>query len=280
MDEQGFLDFNIHLSAENSGKARSYARAISILDDVLQHQSIIDLQGQSLYNISDISVIERVFDYVYDEVNKLKRQQPSIFNYIDPGKKSYPLKNFCTAALKSLKRYAEYEQEVSTADSIVAQESNASLISRKLIAHFDINRDGEDKLTLIKHRKGQDYFRHMILRNYDCRCALTGINISQLLIASHIIPWEDKTHKKERLNPCNGILLSALYDKAFDKGFISFSPDDYSVCLSSALMEYEVEGYFKKHFGSIDGRKLTLPTDYKPDRDFLAYHRDVVFLGK
>ena len=135
-------------------------------------------------------------------------------------------------------------------------------------------------VSQVKRRKGQDYFRRMILANYGGRCALTKIDIPQLLLASHIIPWSDKSHTKERLNPCNGICLSALYDKAFDKGLITFSPDDYTVLLSSALRENNTKEYFDRHFGCIAGSSLTLPTKYQPDRDFLAYHRDHVFMGK
>jgi putative restriction endonuclease len=119
----------------------------------------------------------------------------------------------------------------------------------------------------------------MILANYGCRCALTGINIPQILVASHIIRWKDKSHTKERLNPENGICLSALYNKAFDKGLITFSPDNYTVILSSALREYESRKYYDKNFGVIAERKLTLPTKYCPNRDFLAYHRNHVFVG-
>lgn len=279
MDKCGFIDFNTRLSAENSGKADSYARAITILDEVLPHQDVIDLHGQSLFDITDPVVIENVLSLVSEEVKKMKLQQPSIFDYGKPNQKSYPLKNFCSAALKSLMKYAEYEQEVIVADRIVAREHNPQRISKKLISHFDITKEGEDKVTQTKHRKGQEYFRRMIVANYNSKCALTGIDIPQLLIASHIIPWEDKTHKKERLNPCNGILLSALYDKAFDKGLITISPDDYTICLSSALREYETQGYYEKHFGDLNGRAITMPMEHIPNKDFLAYHRDQVFLG-
>ena len=119
----------------------------------------------------------------------------------------------------------------------------------------------------------------MILANYGGRCAITGIDIPQLLLASHIIPWADKTHKKERLNPCNGICLSALYDKAFDQGLITISPDNYNIVLSSALRENETKEYYDKHFGCIEGHKLMLPTDYLPNRDFLAYHQKKIFVG-
>jgi len=279
MDRQGFIEFNTRLSPENSRKATSYAQAIRILDEVLAHQNVIDLHGQSLYDIPNAAIIEEVLSFVNDEVKKMKNNQQNIFDYGNPDQRSYPLKSFCSAALKSLKKYAIYEQEVKTADTIVAQESNPQSISTKLIAHFDITKEGEDKISLTKQRKGQDYFRRMILANYGGRCALTGIDIPQLLLASHIIPWADKSHKKERLTPCNGICLSALYDKAFEQGLISISPDDYSVVISSVLRENETKEYFDKHFGIIIGKKLMMPTEYLPNRDFLAYHRDKVFVG-
>ena len=279
MSKKGFIDFNTRLSPENSGKSDSYARAIMILDEVLPHQNVINLQGKSLFDVSDISVLEAVQRLVKVEVGKMKKSLPNIFDYGNENQRSYPLKNFCSAALNSLMNYVLYEQEVVEADQIVKTETDPKAISKKLITHFDITKEGEDKETKSKHRKGQDYFRRMILANYGGRCALTGINVPQLLIASHIIPWEDKSHKRERLNPCNGICLSALYDKAFDKGLITISPDDFKVSLSSALLEYEDEKYFDKHFAIIDGKQITLPSEFQPDKDFLAYHREKVFLG-
>ena len=277
MDRNGFIDFNTRLSPENSGKAKSYAQAIRILDEVMPHQEIIDLRGRSLYEVQNIETIEAVLRLVCDEVRKMKKNEPNIFDFGKPNQRSYPLNNFCSAALKSLKEYVLYEQEIKAADIIVAQESNPRTISKKLITHFDLTQEGEDVVAVTKRRKGQDYFRRMILTNYGSRCALTGIDIPQLLIASHIIPWEDKKHKQDRLNPCNGICLSALYDKAFDEGLISFSPSDYTVCFSSILREKETKEYYDKYFGLIIGKKLTMPTDYLPSSEFLEYHYERIF---
>ena len=80
---------------------------------------------------------------------------------------------------------------------------------------------GEERKREVKTRVNQDFFRQIVLANYDGKCALTGIDIQDMLIASHIIPWAE--NKEERLNPENGICLSALYDRAFDKGYISFT---------------------------------------------------------
>jgi len=62
---------------------------------------------------------------------------------------------------------------------------------------------GETKIREVKTRVNQNVFRQIVLANYDNKCALTGIDLSELLVASHIIPWSENEH--ERLNPENGI---------------------------------------------------------------------------
>ncbi len=138
--------------------------------------------------------------------------------------------------------------------------------------------EGKERTAVIRQRVNQSVFRSMILSNYECKCAITGINIPELLVAGHIIPWADST-PQQKLSPENGICLSALYDKAFDKGYITISPDNYTIQISSALREYETQEYYDKHFGSLLGRTIVLPIEHKPDRNYLAYHRDYVFLG-
>jgi putative restriction endonuclease len=105
-------------------------------------------------------------------------------------------------------------------ERILAQRQHTKLEEKYSEALFDIkDLKGEDKVRAVKTRVNQSVFREMILTNYSSKCALTGIDIPDLLYASHIMPWSK--HEKERLNPENGICLSALYDKAFDKGYIS-----------------------------------------------------------
>lgn len=43
--------------------------------------------------------------------------------------------------------------------------------------------------------------------------------------------------------------------------------------------EYETQGYFDTHFGSIAGHKLIMPIEHTPNRDYLAYHRDRIYKG-
>lgn len=65
-------------------------------------------------------------------------------------------------------------------------------------------------------RLGQDYFRDVVLNHYGRRCAVTGLGIEPLLIASHIVPWS--VREDSRYDERNGIALNALHDKAFDPG--------------------------------------------------------------
>ncbi|MEQ9142911.1 MAG: HNH endonuclease [Parvibaculaceae bacterium] len=75
---------------------------------------------------------------------------------------------------------------------------------------------------LVVHRIGQDVFRSSLLEYWDGKCPLTGINDAALLRASHIIPWKDCASDAERLDVHNGLLLSALWDAAFDRGLVTF----------------------------------------------------------
>ena len=56
------------------------------------------------------------------------------------------------------------------------------------------------------------------------RCPITGITEPALLRASHIVPWAD-CDDAQRLDVHNGLLLSALWDAAFDTGLVSFADD-------------------------------------------------------
>ena len=114
------------------------------------------------------------------------------------------------------------------------------------------------------------------MANYDCKCAITGIDIGALLRASHIIPWSK--NEKERLNPENGICLSTLYDCAYDKGYIGINKK-LEVILSSDLKKKSNHEYYSKYFAELAGLKIQTPKKYFPKKEFLDYHLDNVFKG-
>lgn len=136
------------------------------------------------------------------------------------------------------------------------------------------NLKGEIKIREVKTRINQNFFRKIVLVNYSNKCAITGIDIPDLLIASHIIPWSK--NEQERLNPENGICFSSLYDNAFDKGYISIN-DKFEVLISPILKKKQKEKYYEKYFAYLPSSKLHLPKKYLPRKEFLEFHFDTIF---
>jgi putative restriction endonuclease len=138
------------------------------------------------------------------------------------------------------------------------------------------NLKGENKVREVKTRVNQNVFRQIVLANYNRKCAITGIDMPDLLVASHIIPWSQ--NEEERLNPENGVCLSALYDRAYDKGLIGIT-EKYQILLSTELKAKEKKDFYPFTFGNITGLTLQLPQKYLPRKEFLQFHMDTVFRG-
>lgn len=119
---------------------------------------------------------------------------------------------------------------------------------------------------LVSARRGQGIFRANVRLN-ETECRITGVSDPRFLIASHIKPWR-LSNDQEKLDGCNGLLLSPHVDRLFDKGFISFA-DDGSVLLSEQLPE----PVWRAWFGDA-------PLPAKPfnerQRAYMAYHRSEI----
>lgn len=167
------------------------------------------------------------------------------------------------------------EELVYQSEQILAQKENTSIESKYQEILSDIkDLKGETVIREVKTRVNQSVFRQMVLANYSSKCAISGIDIPELLLASHIIPWSK--NEEHRLNPENGICLSPLYDKAFDKGIIGINKN-YEVILSTDLKMKKETSFFKIHFSSIENLKINEPKKYLPRKEFLEYHLDTIF---
>jgi putative restriction endonuclease len=160
-------------------------------------------------------------------------------------------------------------------ERILAEKENQT-IDDKFISILDDIKDlkGEVRLREVKTRVNQNFFRQLVLANYSSKCALTGIDIPELLFASHIIPWSK--NEQERLNPENGICFSALYDKAFDKGLIGIN-EKHEVIISKDLKQNQNKEFYKTHFSCFENAKIKLPERFLPNKNFLQYHLDEIF---
>jgi putative restriction endonuclease len=157
---------------------------------------------------------------------------------------------------------------------LVEKESNSINKKYEIILNGTENLVGESKVREVKTRVNQNIFRQIVLANYSGKCAFSGIDIPDLLVASHIIPWSK--NEKERLNPENGICLSSLYDKAFDKGLIGLK-QDYSIIFSEMLKQNISKIYFNQYFSHLDKKVISLPEKYFPNKAFLEFHLDCIF---
>ena len=90
---------------------------------------------------------------------------------------------------------------------------NASLVELPESDEKTENYFATTKGVLTQVRVGQGFFRRSVLSAYDYKCCITGWENTQMLVASHIVPW--RVDAANRLNPSNGLSLSVLHDKAF-----------------------------------------------------------------
>lgn len=167
------------------------------------------------------------------------------------------------------------EELVFLSEQILALKENTSIENKYQDILFDLKGlKGETVIREVKTRVNQSVFRQMVLTNYTTKCAITGIDIPELLVASHIVPWSK--NENERLNPENGICLSALYDKAFDKGLIGIN-SNYEVILSNNLKKKKESSFYQSHFASIENQRIIDGIKYFPRKEFLEYHLDTIF---
>jgi len=279
--KEAYTDFVKAENAKGSNRAPSYIRAIDLLGPILAKDTSKFSDCSNVWAIQSVSIVEDLYEYVLEQQ---RLGSGGIFKDETPA--SYWRGRYCSAALKSYKEflvlqpYREKLWRIFNDQSLGADEIAKHLEEQKidLIAslvderNIDFSaREGKEKLRYVKTRVNQDFFRDMLLVIYGAQCCVTGLNIPKVLRASHIIAWKDD--KKNRMNPANGLCLSATYDAAFDRYLISFD-EDYRMILSPALKEYYGNEAFKTQFLAFEGQRILLPKRYCPDQQFLEKHRE------
>jgi predicted restriction endonuclease len=129
--------------------------------------------------------------------------------------------------------------------------------------------EGRTTTATVQVRVNQARFRKAVLASYGSRCCISGLAEPRLLVASHIVPWSMDT--QNRLNPQNGLCLSALHDKAFDIGLLTVLPD-YTVRVSAQLKQAKVDSFTREALVAFDGRAIAMPERFKPHAEFLESH--------
>jgi putative restriction endonuclease len=127
-----------------------------------------------------------------------------------------------------------------------------------------------DKKRLVIQRVYQDFFRRSVLSSHNNVCCVSAVEIPQLLVASHIIPWSES--KEHRLNPENGLALCVLFDKAFDLGLMTI--DEEFRVVYSARIRKSSNDFVKSALLIHEGQKIKLPNRFCPRQEFFEWHRE------
>jgi len=133
--------------------------------------------------------------------------------------------------------------------------------------------EGREKERVTRVRVNQYFFRDIILTGYGEACAVCGLPIPQLLVASHIVPWAVDTSL--RMNPRNGLCLCGTHDLAFERGFLRVHCD-FSIHISVSD-RFRPLPSVRDWLLRFDGDLIQLPQRWRPDPDLLA--RKLSLLG-
>lgn len=166
--------------------------------------------------------------------------------------------NWDTVALEAA---AEYEK-LATQHGLVA---DADLLEEDEQALGQ----GKTRSATVQVRVNQARFRKAVLASYNATCCISGLQHEKLVIASHIVPWSQDSHN--RLNPKNGLCLSALHDRAYDQGLITVMPD-FKVRVSPRLKTSKTDNFITDSLLRFDQQAIQLPERFSPAPKFLESH--------
>ena len=129
--------------------------------------------------------------------------------------------------------------------------------------------EGKTRSATVQVRVNQARFRRAVLSSYNATCCISGLQHEKLVIASHIVPWSEDT--QNRLNPQNGLCLSALKDRAYDQGLITVLPD-FTVRVAPHLKASKGDSFITESLLRFDRQPMRLPERFSPSPTFLARH--------
>ena len=280
--KQAFRDYVFATNTDGSGKASSYIRALDMLGPILTKHYPKPVVNGSMWHSFPVADIEEIYRWVCREKRK-GSGSPVLSEFDSP---SYWTRNFCSAAIRAYGEFMAAEQFENSIVSGVSTESSGRAVAQRAKAliertsksnlerHLNLsNKDGKEKLAFVKVRVNQDIFRKLVLANFDRKCCVTGLDVPAVLQASHISAWE--TDVENRLNPENGLCLSATYHEAFDSHLISID-EHYRLIVSKSVKDHFSSAAAKAYFLDREGQRIFLPTKYLPSQAFLSKHRDLL----
>ena len=249
-------------------------------------------EGQKLWTKDELILAINLYSKL--QFGKLHSRNPDIIelaNLLDrkPGGVAMKLVNFASVdpkqkarGIKGMKNagglteqvfkefYNDWDDYFFESEKLLARKKHTTVEKLNHINIDDLPKEGKERERLVKVRINQYLFRTLMDANYNAKCCITGIDNTELLVASHIVPWSKD--EKNRLNPANGLLLNTLHDRAFERGLITIG-EDYKLKISPVLLKSKVESV-RQNFSDLNNKPILLPKKFKPDIEFLRQHNE------
>ncbi|MGB8226971.1 MAG: HNH endonuclease [Sedimentisphaerales bacterium] len=138
----------------------------------------------------------------------------------------------------------------------------------------DLPKGPTESLRTVRVRLVQSFFRDSVLSSYKYTCSFCNLKMTEMLCASHIIPWAKNMEK--RADPRNGICLCSFHDRAFDRGLVTVD-DDLRIVISNRVLKMKTSPLHDVGFIKLQGNKILIPERFGPDIEALSYHRNKIF---
>ncbi|TVP77628.1 MAG: HNH endonuclease [Puniceicoccaceae bacterium] len=276
MSGHAFKAYLYSNSLDTSRKASSYLKALEWLPKMLARESYGFEDCIDIYSVDSIQRLHELREQVLQEQKK-GPESPWVHPDISA---SYLGNYYCSAALAALIEFQlqnQYSQQVfrrleaNPGDEAAA--AQALDFEPEYPAYLDPDpksKEGKDRIRSAKTRIGQQTFHDMIFRHYQNRCCLTGLDLPQVNRASHIIGWAER--KDTRMDPRNGLCLSATYDAAFDRKLITFD-EDYRLVCSKTIRQHVPSESVRTYFLDREGDAIERPRAFAPLQAYLEEHR-------
>ncbi|MEX2607934.1 MAG: HNH endonuclease [Kiritimatiellia bacterium] len=272
--------FREYLLSENksgSNKAASYLRAMDLLEGLLRDHPLGFGDCRDLWSVASVERLNELLLRVTEE-QKNHENSP----WFLPEQPSYLGGGFIKAALGHYRLFlVAHQHEQTLLDLLRTHQGDPDELAAILNQDPDLpdfletELEGKEAIRQTKVRINQSGFRRVILEIYNHRCCVTGLDLPDLCIASHIIPWAENT--KTRMDPRNGLCLSATYDRAFDSYLITFD-EDYRLIVSKEIRDHYRNEHARELFEKKAGQVIHLPDNPKrrPLQEYLDVHRKQV----
>ena len=165
--------------------------------------------------------------------------------------------------LEALHTFGQSQQDFSILEEVTRTEivPNTETIEQ-------VSAPRQEVVQTISKKQRDNSFRARILRAYNYRCAFSGIQL-KLVDAAHIVPVNFETSTDET---SNGIALSTIHHKAYDKGLITFN-EQYQIIFKESetakLQELNLHGGLEKFLADL--RQIIDVPPAITDRPNVAY---------